>query len=100
MKTQTGQVVGELQKLLAEFEALAKSALEAAGDKAGNAAEELGTGLNAARERLADLEEDLGQQVKHGVSTTDRYVRDRPWMAVGIAAAVAFVLGVAVSRKD
>ncbi len=70
-------IAGELQKLVAEFEALAKTALASAGEQAGNAADEL----------------------HHGVQVTDRYVRDRPWVVIGIAAVTAFLVGVAVARR-
>jgi ElaB/YqjD/DUF883 family membrane-anchored ribosome-binding protein len=94
------RVVDELQKMLADFEVLAKAAMAAAGDQAGGAAEELSSSLNAARARLAEFEMNVGHQFKHGARKADGYVHDRPWMAVGIAAAAAFLLGVAVARRD
>jgi ElaB/YqjD/DUF883 family membrane-anchored ribosome-binding protein len=30
---------------------------------------------------------------------TDRFVHDRPWQAIGIAAAVGLVIGVLIGRK-
>jgi ElaB/YqjD/DUF883 family membrane-anchored ribosome-binding protein len=99
MNAVNDKLVPELQKLLADFEALAKSALEAAGEQAGKAAEELGSGLAQARERLTDLEKDAAHGVRHGARRADSYVHDRPWMAIGIAAAAAFLLGVAAARR-
>jgi ElaB/YqjD/DUF883 family membrane-anchored ribosome-binding protein len=64
----------ELRQLKAEFETLAKAALAAAGQQAGGVAAELNAGLQSAR--------------------------DRPWLVVGMVAVVAFLLGVAVARRD
>ena len=33
------------------------------------------------------------------VGEADRYVRDNPWQSIGIAAGVAFVIGVLVGRR-
>jgi ElaB/YqjD/DUF883 family membrane-anchored ribosome-binding protein len=93
-------VVDELHKLIAEFEGMAKSALAAAGQQAGGVAEELSAGLKTARERLTEFEQDVGHELKHGAHAADRHVRERPWMAIGIAAAAAFLIGVAVARRD
>jgi ElaB/YqjD/DUF883 family membrane-anchored ribosome-binding protein len=99
MNTINDKLVRELQSLMTDFEALAKSALSAAGEQAGNAAEELGQGLARARERLTEFERDAVHGVRHGARKTDGYVRDRPWMAIGIAAAAAFLLGVVAARR-
>ncbi len=72
------KLVDELQKVMAEFEVLAKSAISAAGEHAG----------------------DVAHEVKLGAHKTDSYIHDRPWMAIGIAAAAAFLLGVALARRD
>ena len=99
MNTINDKLVHELRQLMADFEALAKSALSAAGEEAGSAVEELSHGLARARERLAELENDAVHGVGHGARKTNSYVRDRPWMAVGIAAAAAFLLGVMAARR-
>ena len=66
MDQDAGHLMGELQKLIAEFEVLAKSA-------------------------LAEIEKNLGHEFRLGTHQADRYVRDRPWLVVGIAAAAAFL---------
>jgi ElaB/YqjD/DUF883 family membrane-anchored ribosome-binding protein len=94
------KLVEELQAVMAEFEVLAKAALGAAGDQAGDAAADLSRGLSQARERLAAFEQDMGQQLKHHAHKADSYAHERPWLAIGIAAAAAFLLGIVVARRD
>jgi len=45
-------------------------------------------GISAARERAEDVSE-----------ATDEYVRDNPWAAIGIAAAVGIVIGFVAGRR-
>ncbi len=47
-----------------------------------------GAGLAAARERAEDASE-----------ATDEYVRENPWAAIGIAAAIGIVIGLVAGRR-
>jgi ElaB/YqjD/DUF883 family membrane-anchored ribosome-binding protein len=99
MKNKTEQALDDLHKLVADLEALFKSATGAAAEQAGEAREKLSAGLAEARERLASVDETITDGVKHGAQRADRYLRDNPWPAIGIVAAGAFLLGVLLSRR-
>lgn len=95
------QVLGDLQKVIGEFEDLVKTIVGAVGEKAEDATEELQANLNRARERINDFEKHAGAGFKQGARAADRYVHENAWTAVGVAAAAAFLLGVlAASRRD
>jgi ElaB/YqjD/DUF883 family membrane-anchored ribosome-binding protein len=55
--------------------------------------------LKAAKARLAEPTEQVMAKTKAAAQATDEYVRANPWKAVGIAAAVGFVLGVLDARR-
>ena len=47
----------------------------------------------------AEAQESALARTKVAAKATDDYVRANPWNAVGIAAGVAFVLGVLITRR-
>jgi ElaB/YqjD/DUF883 family membrane-anchored ribosome-binding protein len=48
---------------------------------------------------LHDLSDDASESARAAARVTDDYVRDNPWQAIGIAAAVGFLAGLALSRR-
>ena len=52
-----------------------------------------------AKDRLADAEAAIVDTGKKAVRATDDYVHENPWQSVGVAAGVAFLLGLLVSRR-
>jgi ElaB/YqjD/DUF883 family membrane-anchored ribosome-binding protein len=57
-------------------------------------------GLATAKKTLADGTDRVQRQAKDMLATGDGYVRDRPWQAVGVAAAVGLFLGFLVARRS
>jgi ElaB/YqjD/DUF883 family membrane-anchored ribosome-binding protein len=94
------RVFEDLQKIMNEVEDLVKATLGTAGERAGGAAERLQAGIGQVRDRLAAFEQGLGREFKQGARLADRYVHDNAWLAVGVAAAAAFLLGVFAARRD
>jgi len=91
------------QKLLADFNAvvsdadqLLKLVTEGGGDKAVALRSKVERNLNAAKERLRDLEDAVLERTRATARATDEYVHENPWQTVGIAAGVSAVLGVVI----
>lgn len=55
--------------------------------------------LDVARERAADIQYEAVTRAKDAARATDDFVHDRPWTAVGVAAAVGVALGVLIGRR-
>jgi ElaB/YqjD/DUF883 family membrane-anchored ribosome-binding protein len=91
--------MGDLRAVLEDAEALLSATAGQAGDRIQKARERATESIQAARERLVDAQEEVTKRAREAARDTDRYVRDNPWKAVGIAAGVAFVIGVLVSRR-
>jgi ElaB/YqjD/DUF883 family membrane-anchored ribosome-binding protein len=93
------KLMTDLRAVLEDAEALLTATAGQAGEKIQRARERATETVRAARERLADTQEEVVKRAKVVVKETDTYVRDNPWQAVGIAAGVAFIIGVLVSRR-
>jgi ElaB/YqjD/DUF883 family membrane-anchored ribosome-binding protein len=57
-------------------------------------------GLATAKKTLADGTDRVQRHAKDALTAGDGYVRDRPWQAVGVAAAVGLVVGILVARRS
>jgi ElaB/YqjD/DUF883 family membrane-anchored ribosome-binding protein len=100
MKFESDDPIGQLHKVLSELESLARSTAEQAGDGGAELIEQLKGTLAAARARIKETEQSLQREATQGAATADRYVHEHTWMSIGIAAAVAFLLGAMTARRD
>ncbi|HYD96411.1 MAG TPA: DUF883 family protein [Noviherbaspirillum sp.] len=55
--------------------------------------------LSGARSGLSTLEGRVTEGARDAMDTTQNYVRENPWQAVGIGAAAGLVLGLLISRR-
>ena len=95
----TDRLMSDLRTVLEDAEALLSATAGQAGEKIQRARERAQETVKVARERLADTQEEVVKRAKVAARQTDDYVHDNPWQAVGIAAGVAFIIGVLVSRR-
>jgi len=75
------------------------SAVRNVGDAAASAAQRVGETLDQGRAALEDMQTALVERTRECVETTDAYVRDNPWQAIGIAAGLGVVLGLLMRRR-
>ena len=85
--------------VLSEAETLLKQAAKESGEKASDLRTQVEGKLLAAKLKLHDLQGDAAESAKAAVGMTDDYVRDNPWQAIGIAAVVGLLAGLALSRR-
>ena len=93
------QLITDMKAVIADAEALLHATAEAAGEKVGALRTRAQQTLTEAKAKLAQLDDDMVHQAKDAARTADRYVRDNPWGAVGIAAAAGVVIGLLISRR-
>ncbi len=55
--------------------------------------------LDAAKDRVGDVQDEAIQRARKAARATDDYVHTHPWQAVGAAAAVGLALGVLIGRR-
>lgn len=61
--------------------------------------DELQAGIASGKYSIQDIQRRLTEKTKVAATATDEFVRENPWAAFGIAAAVGCVLGLLISRK-
>jgi len=89
----------DLRRVVADVEGLLKVTAGQVGERVGEARARAEETLKGARARLSELEQQAKDRAGDMAGEADTYVRDNPWQAVGIAAGVAFLLGILVSRR-
>lgn len=55
--------------------------------------------LSSARSNLSDIEERVTESTRDAVESTQQYVKENPWQAVGIGAAAGLAIGLLIGRR-
>ena len=91
------------QKLLKDFNAvvheadqLLKYVADEGGDKARALRVKVERNLNAAKDRLRNLEDAVVEKSKATTRATDEYVHEHPWQTAGVAAGLSLVCGAVI----
>ena len=92
-------LLDDFSTMLSDAEDLLKRASNETGERAKDLRAQVEAKLLAAKLRLQELEGEAVDRARAAARVTDDYVHDNPWQAVGIAAGVAFIIGVLVSRR-
>jgi len=92
-------LVEDFGTMLTEAEDLLKRASNETGDKARDLRSQVESKLLAAKLRLQELNGEAVDRAKAAARATDDYVRDNPWQAIGLAAAVGFLAGMLINRR-
>jgi ElaB/YqjD/DUF883 family membrane-anchored ribosome-binding protein len=89
----------ELRQIVNQAEALL-NAMGEDGDAATAALRErVNDSIDAARSRLADIEEQAHRVSQRAAGAAEAWVRDNPWSAVLIAAGLGLVIGTLLARR-
>ncbi|MEO7774819.1 MAG: DUF883 family protein [Steroidobacteraceae bacterium] len=97
--TSVDKLTSDLRQVVVDVEELLRATAGTAGEKIGEARNKAERTLSYARERLSDLEGQAIERAKEAAGDADEYVRENPWQAIGVAAGVAFLVGLLVSRR-
>jgi len=98
-KPDTAQLMEDLRVVVEDAEALLRATAGQAGEKVEQARHRAEESVKAARERLADLQGEFTERAREAARTTDRYVHENPWGAIGMAAGIGFILGLLSGRR-
>lgn len=92
-------LVTDFRAVIADAEELLRATAGQAGDKANTARAKIEERLGEARRRLNEAEANIANKARDAAKATDEMVHEHPWKAVGVAAAVGFLLGMLVHRR-
>ncbi|HEY6484277.1 MAG TPA: DUF883 family protein [Steroidobacteraceae bacterium] len=90
-----GQLADDLQTLVSDAEELLRATASVSGEKASAARERAQESLQAMRDRLATVQ----QQMKGHARAVGDYVEDNPWQAIAAVGGIALLLGLIMGRK-
>ncbi|MGF6600149.1 ElaB/YqjD/DUF883 family membrane-anchored ribosome-binding protein [Paraburkholderia sp. GAS448] len=92
------KIVEDLRVLLTDSEEMLRLASTVPGEGVDALRERLRAHVDTLQSALGDAQSVARQRYRVAADNTDRYVRDNPWQAVGIAAGIGFLLGVLAAR--
>lgn len=93
------QLVSDIKSVISDAEEMLSATADQAGEKVNNLRARIQVRLHDAKLRLVDAEEALLAKTKAAARATDEYVHESPWTAIGVAAAVGVLLGLALGRR-
>jgi ElaB/YqjD/DUF883 family membrane-anchored ribosome-binding protein len=95
----TDQLIQDFKVVVADAEALMKATADQGGEKLAAVRTRVADSLAHAKESLAEAQTALMQRTRAAARATDEYVHDKPWYAVGIAAAIGLLIGLLLGRR-
>jgi ElaB/YqjD/DUF883 family membrane-anchored ribosome-binding protein len=87
----------EIRAFLADVEDLVKKVANVSDADVARLRGRVAGAISDVRQAIGDTTDTLRDRARMAVSVTDDYVHDRPWTAIGLAAAVGVIVGVGVS---
>ena len=98
MNQHKDKIVGELKSGVDDAEGFLRAAASSTGEKAAELRDKATAALKRASEQLSDLQAVVMEKGRDAAILTDDYVHENPWQAIGIGAAIGFLIGVVVAR--
>lgn len=87
------KLVSDFRMLATHAEELMKATSSLSGDTVVAMREKLNDSLRNAKQQLWNMEAQTLDQARKALVTTDRYVHEKPWQAIGAALLVGLFLG-------
>jgi|SRR6185503_8937801 len=100
VEDKTRTLARDFQHVVTDAQELIETMGNEGGAKVAEVRKRVQASLDSARARLEDLQASLTEGARAAVKTTDQYVRENPWSAVGIGAAIGVVLGCLIARRN
>lgn len=92
-------LLDDFSTMLSEAEELLRRAGNETGERAKDLRAQVEAKLLAAKLRLQELEGEAVDRARAAATATDDYVHENPWIAVGAATAVGFLVGLLISTR-
>lgn len=89
----------EARNFLADIEDLVKATTSLTGEELVHAKAKLAERITAAKASVDQMGGAIADGTRQAAQTTDRFVHERPWQAVGIGAALGVLVGLLIARR-
>lgn len=97
--TGSNAVSREVHGFLADVEDLITATTSLTGEDLARAKARLSARVTAAKESVAKVGGEIADRTRDAAKATDGYVRNQPWQAVGIGAALGMLIGFVLARR-
>jgi len=88
-----GVLVADLKAVVRDAEALLRATEGQAGERIAEVRAKVKESLHQAKTRIDEVGVDVGARAREAGRSTNAYVHENPWPAIGVAALVGFLLG-------
>jgi ElaB protein len=95
----TNPIARDIQNVVSDAQDLLKTVQTEGESRLGDVKAKVQQQLDSARQMLGQLQATVQDGAKAAVDTTDAYVRDNPWRAVGVSAALGALIGFLAARR-
>jgi len=99
MKNGSEKLMEDLQAVVTDTEALLRTSVADGSELAGRARMQAEESLRHARTRMLEIEQRLAASGRATAQSTNTYVHENPWPAIGVAAGIGFVAGLLLTRR-
>jgi len=99
LSQQRDQLSDDMHAVIKDAEELLKNSEMQASEGFKKARSRFEGSLSKAKAEIARVEDAALEKAKAAASATDTYVRENPWQAVGVGAAVGLVVGLLIGRR-
>ena len=96
---QTNPITRDIQNVVTDAQELLKTVQAEGETRLADVKSKMLVKLDPAKQMLGQLQTNVQDGAKVAVDQTDAYVRNNPWYAVGISAAVGALAGFLIARK-
>ena len=96
---QSNPIARDIQNVVTDAQELLKTVQSEGQTRLTEVKGQVQAKLDNAKQMLGQLGTQVQDGAKQAMDTTDTYVRDNPWRAVGISAAVGALVGILIARR-
>lgn len=93
-------VAREFHSFVADVEDLIKSTTNLTGEELSRAKAKLNQRIAAAKVSVEEMSETIANRARKTAETTNTYVHEQPWTAVGAGAAAGLLVGYLLARRS
>lgn len=96
----TSGVAHEFHSFVADMEDLIKSTTNLTGEELSRAKAKLNQRIAAAKVSVEEMGESIANRARKTAESTNTYVHEQPWTAVGVGAAAGLIVGYLLARRS
>ncbi|MGO4891251.1 DUF883 family protein [Flavobacterium sp. W21_SRS_FM6] len=89
----------EFHRFIADVEDLVKATTGLKGDELHQAKQKMQQRIVSAKESMEQAGESISTRTRKAAETTNHYVHERPWNAIGASAAIGLLMGFLLARR-